>query len=90
MGTREDYLKLHGDLLNGKVPLYEELSDAAASGPFVCGDNVFPNDDTKLLDWVCIGRGVSIGNGTTLQRCVIWDDAVIPDGSTIKDAIICH
>jgi mannose-1-phosphate guanylyltransferase len=88
MGTKEDYLKLHGDLLNGKVPLYEELADAAASVPFVCGNNVSIDRDARLLDWVCIGGGTSIGPNATLQRCVVWNDAIIPGGSMIKDAII--
>jgi mannose-1-phosphate guanylyltransferase len=88
MGTPADYLKLHGDLLNGKTPVYEELTEAIASAPFVCGKNISLDRNVRLLDWACIGRGATIGPGATLQRCVVWDDAVIPGGSTIKDAIV--
>ena len=44
--------------------------------------------DIKLLDWACIGKGATIGAGATLQRTVVWDGALVPAGSTIKDAIV--
>jgi mannose-1-phosphate guanylyltransferase len=88
MGTPADYLKLHADLLNGKVPIYDELAETAAAAPFVRGDNVSLDRDARLLDWVCIGRGATIGPGATLQRSIVWEDAVIPGGSLIKDAIV--
>ena len=88
MGTRADYLKLHGDLLEKKVPLYDELIQAVAAGPFVGLDNIPLDRYVKLLDWVCIGRGAMIEPGATVQRSVVWDDAIVPAGSVIKDAIV--
>ena len=88
MGTPADYLKLHGDLLNNKVPVYEELSDIAFDAPFVGTKTASIAGDAKLLDWVCMNRGVRIEAGASLQRTVVWEDAVVPAGSIIKDAII--
>jgi len=88
MGTPADYLKLHADLLERRVPVYEELAEAAAGAPFVGTQNASMGRDVTLLDWVCIGQGAIIEAGATLQRSVVWDGAVVPAGSIIKDAII--
>jgi len=88
MGTQADYLQLHEDLLSKKVPIYEELSGAAADAPFIGVLDASISRDVKLLDWVCIGKGAAIGPGTTLQRSVIWDGAIVPGGSVIMDAIV--
>jgi mannose-1-phosphate guanylyltransferase len=88
MGTPADYLKLHADLLEQKVPVYEELVEAAAGAPFVGLQNASMGKDVKLLDWVCIGQNAIIEAGATLQRSVVWDGAVVPAGSINKDAII--
>ncbi len=87
MGTPADYLKLHADLLAHKVPVYEELVEAAST-PFVGMQNACIGRDVKLLDWVCLGQNVLIETGATVQRSIVWDGTVIPAGSIIKDAII--
>ena len=88
MGTPEDYLQLHTDLLKQKIPVYGELDDVLAEAPFVGIQNASIAKDVKLLDWTCIGKGVTIGAGATLQRAVIWDGASVPAGTIIKDAIV--
>jgi len=88
MGTPEDYLKLHADLLEHKVPAYEELNEAFAEAPFVGIQNATIAKDAKLLDWTCIGKGAAVKAGATLQRAVIWDGAVVPAGSVIQDTIV--
>ena len=88
MGTPADYLQLHADLLAHKVPVYEELVETAAGAPFVGLQNAFIGKNVKLLDWVCIGEGARIEDGATLQGVIVWDDAVIPAGSIIKDTIV--
>jgi len=88
MGTPKDYLQLHADLLEQKIPVYEELGEAAAGAPFVGVQDAFIGKNVKLLDWVCTGKGARIENGATLQRTVVWDGAIVPAGSIIKDAIV--
>jgi mannose-1-phosphate guanylyltransferase len=88
MGTQADYLKLHEELLEKKAPIYEELCETAAGGPFVGAHNANVDKNVKLLDWVCIGSGATIEANVTLQRSVVWDDAIVPAGSVIKDAIV--
>ena len=88
MGTPEDYLKLHADLLEKSIPGYEELDEELAESPFVGTQNDSIAKDVQLKDWACIGKGATIGAGTTLQRTVIWDGASVPAGSIIKDTIV--
>jgi mannose-1-phosphate guanylyltransferase len=88
MGTPADYLKLHADLLGQKVPLYDEFIGAVSGAPFVGLENASMDKDVKLLDWVCIGKGARIESGATLQRSVVWDGALVPAGTIIKDAIV--
>jgi mannose-1-phosphate guanylyltransferase len=88
MGTPEDYLQIHADLLGQKIPIYEELGEVLAEAPFVGTQNTSIAKDVKLLDWACIGKGAIIGAGATLQRAVVWDGAIVSAGSIIKDAIV--
>jgi mannose-1-phosphate guanylyltransferase len=88
VGTPADYLKLHADLLEQKAPVYEALAETSADAPFVGVQSAFIGKDVKLLDWVCIGKGARIEEKSILQRVIVWDGAVVPAGSVIKDAII--
>lgn len=88
IGTPEDYLKLHEDLLKMRVPVYEELLETAAEGPFVGLDNISSGREVKFLDWVCIGSRVSVGAGAVLQRCIIWDQATVEPQALVQDAIV--
>ena len=68
MGTPADYLKLHADLLKHKIPIYEELVEAAAEAPFVGAQNASIARNAQLLDWTCIGRGVKVS--TKIKRSI--------------------
>jgi mannose-1-phosphate guanylyltransferase len=88
MGTPEDYLELHADILAQNIPVYEELGEELAESPFVGRQNASIAKDVKFQDWACIGKKATIGAGATLQRTVIWDGAVVPAGSAIRDTIV--
>ncbi|MBW2466563.1 MAG: NTP transferase domain-containing protein [Deltaproteobacteria bacterium] len=88
MGTPEDYLQLHADLLKQKIPVYEELDKMILDAPFTGLKNASISDAAKLIDWACIGKGAVIGDDVTIKRSVVWDDAVIPAGCIIQDAIV--
>lgn len=87
MGTTADYLGLHAGLLDGTVPVYDELSTLVAER-FVGLNHADVAVDVTLQDWVCLGRGARIGAGVTLQRSVIWDGVRVPAGAVIRDAIV--
>lgn len=85
MGTPEDYLRLHRDLLTGAVARWTELT--SNSKPFCVDSDADCDDQVQLQDWAAIGKA-QIGRGTTVARCVVWDGAEIEPGSHVTDRII--
>jgi mannose-1-phosphate guanylyltransferase len=85
IGTPEDYLQVHADLLTGSgthsLPLARPAASWLVSPEAAIGENV------RLEGWGCIGRA-EVGAGAVLRNCVVWDDAVIPPGSCLRDAIV--
>ena len=87
IGTPEDYLQLHGDLLTG--PGDREIVGAGTmQGNWLLAENAQVAGGVELNDWGCLGRDVQVGEGAELARCVVWHRAVIAPGSRIEDAII--
>lgn len=76
MGTLADYLGLHHVLMGDHVP------------SFVLGEQVDVGKDVEFADWGYVGARASIGAGASLARVVVWDGAVIPPGSTLKDCLV--
>ncbi len=87
IGTPEDYLHLHGDLLTSPGDM-AVTGAGTRQGNWLLDENVRVADGVELNDWGCLGYGAQVGEGTELARCVVWDGAVITPGSRIEDAII--
>jgi mannose-1-phosphate guanylyltransferase len=85
IGTLEDYLQLHADLLTGSrrhsLPLEKPASQWLVSRDAVIGDNV------DFAGWGCVGKA-KIGADVSLRNCVVWDGATIPAESCLEDAIV--
>lgn len=86
MGTVEDYLDLHRDLLSGTVagqmmekkPIKGWLIDTAA--------DVDPS--AQLKGWGCIGAGASVGPGVSLENCVVWDHVHLKDKGSYHNTLL--
>jgi mannose-1-phosphate guanylyltransferase len=76
IGTPDDYLRLHGELL-AQEPVQWVIDPTARIG-----------SNVQLEGWGCIGAGARIADGVSLCRCVIWEGAEVAAGSICKDAII--
>lgn len=87
IGTPEDYLHLHRELLE-KQTWVELDAGGQRRGGWLVGEGVRLGKDVRLLGWGCLGRGVSIGEGTTLSGSVIWDQARVGEGSMIVETIV--
>jgi len=87
IGTPEDYLQLHDGLLYKRIPLYEELTLPEA-GRVVVAHSSRVGSNVKIIDWACIGSGVTVGEAATLERVVVWDNAEIPAGAELRDVIV--
>ncbi|MEA3469166.1 MAG: nucleotidyltransferase family protein [Thermodesulfobacteriota bacterium] len=86
MGTVKDYLSLHGRLLKKEIPLWEEFSDFPEDSFFV-DDQASIGKGSLFQDWVCIGRA-QLAPNSNLQRCVVWADARVEEGTVYTDALL--
>lgn len=85
MGTPSDYLALHGDLLQGRAPRWEEM-EQKGDDAFLIAEEARIGSNMRIHDWACIGRA-RIGTNVHIERSVIWDGATVPDHSRIIDTI---
>jgi len=92
MGTPDDYLSLHGLLLQGLVPTWSELTGGVSgenpytSPYFVHKDTKIP-DTVELADWAAVGNA-TIGESSSLRRVVVWDGAVVEKDVRLQDTIV--
>jgi mannose-1-phosphate guanylyltransferase len=82
IGTPEDYLRLHADIL-----LAKDGTDGR-QGPFLVDGTAQLGGNVHLEDWACIGSRAAIGDNATICRSVVWDGAVVKDNEHIRDAIV--
>ncbi len=87
IGTPEDYLDLHRELLTSDNDLFVSPSSMLCD-QWLTGRDVHIGTGVKLLDWGCLGDGVRLGDGVVLRRSVLWDGVQISGGRHITDDII--
>jgi mannose-1-phosphate guanylyltransferase len=85
MGTPDDYLKLHADLLSGKLSCWPELGSVTDRA--CIDERAECEKDLHVEDWACIGNA-RIGKQVKLCRCVVWDGAVVAPGTVLTDEIV--
>ncbi|PID76397.1 MAG: nucleotidyl transferase [Deltaproteobacteria bacterium] len=86
IGTPDDYLFLHRDLLAGRVPAWKNFG--GISGRQFIGQNV-RLDDCRLDGWCVIGDNVQIGRGAVIKNSVVWPGCRVKSGRLVED-MICH
>ncbi len=85
MGTPEDYLALHAGLLTETIPSWQEIGPV--DRPYCLADRVELGVKVKMKGWASIGNA-RIGDGSQLERVVIWDKVTIPHSSHLVDTIV--
>jgi mannose-1-phosphate guanylyltransferase len=86
IGTPEDYLGLHKDLLTGRIPTWRELGHSQDT-TYAVDPEARCDPSSEFREWVSIGKA-DIGSGALVCRSVIWDGARVEPGSSISDRII--
>lgn len=88
IGTPEDYLLLHKELITGEGGAEKTVMGSVAKGKsWIVDKKACLAADVELQGWGSIGK-VKIGAGVMLKNCVVWDNAVIPDGACMDNMII--
>lgn len=72
VGTREEYL--HVNFHPPALPFLDAETKAAENG-------------TRIERDLILGAGSSIGADARLERCVVWEDEVVPAGARARDAV---
>ncbi len=86
MGTVEDYLTLHGMLLKKEIPRWPEFTSLPQE-PFLIDEQTVTGSTLTLQDWACVGHA-QLADNITLQRCVVWDDAKLTEGTAVSDTLL--
>ena len=89
IGTAEDYLDLHRQLLDDKEA---ERSNwrTGGNGSWCISEQAKVADDVCFLEWGAVGPRADIGSGSELARCVVWDGMTVAPGSRLTDSIVCR
>lgn len=86
IGTMQDYLDVHGGLLQKTIPSWPGMSKRVTPPAYIAaGASV--GEGLEVENWACIGNA-TLGKGVKVARSVIWDGAEIPDSSTIRDSLV--
>ena len=87
MGTPEDYLQLHRDLLTGPARgLITGMGQR--QGNWLVAADARLASGVRLDGWGCIGAAAEICSGACLCRTVIWPGARISAGTVVADSIV--
>lgn len=84
MGTPEDYLSLHGGLLQGIVPLWDELPPNY--GAYCVSNRADLRGNSVIRDWCSVG--CVQGKDVVVERSVIWDGVILENNCAYVDQLI--
>jgi mannose-1-phosphate guanylyltransferase len=82
LGTPEQYLQAHADILDGKVGF-----EPAYASPFVAeGAEIDPG--ARLGRWVVVGRGARVGADARVDRAVLHAGVVVAERARVEGSIL--
>lgn len=87
MGTPEDYLELHRQLLCGEIPVWDELRCSPGASSSVVDPKAELGCNVEFQEWASVGKAV-VGDNTVIRRSVVWDGSVIAPDSCVSDAVV--
>ncbi|MDZ4169464.1 MAG: sugar phosphate nucleotidyltransferase [Coriobacteriia bacterium] len=106
VGSRESYLEVHRDILDGKAKIYvpgvhasESLwvadnanvaSDATLGDKVVLGDNVTVRSGAVVGDYSVIGDNCVIGVDARVEQSVLWEETFVGRGATVSGTVLCR
>ena len=104
VGTIEQYVQAHFDILEGKVEVALEgtesqpgiwLGDGVAMDrtaqvvpPVVIGAGSVIGPQAKIGPEVVLGRNVMVGRGASVKRSVVWDGTLIGENTVLRGAVV--
>lgn len=80
--------KRPGLLAGAGTRLGKELSVASDLGRIVLGEKTSVGDFTRLTGPLCVGPGCVIGQGASLENCVVLEGTRIGEGAVLKGCVV--
>jgi len=106
VGNLATYRQVHHDILDGKTKIYvpgvrtregawvgrgaDVDPEALVAGKVVIGANAKVRCGVRLGEYTVIGDNCLIGADADIERSVIWGDAFIGTGSTLRGTVVCR
>ncbi len=106
VGSRESYLDVHRDILDGAAMVYVPgvhareglwVADSARIAPdatlgerVVIGENVTVRSGAHVGDYTVIGDNCVIGADARVDHSVIWDDTFVGKQASVSGAVLCR
>jgi mannose-1-phosphate guanylyltransferase len=81
LGTPENYLRAHVDLLDGRV------SGLTYPAPWVASDATV-GSDAHVGRWVAVGAGARVGEGATVDDSVLHPGCTVEAGARVTGSIV--
>jgi mannose-1-phosphate guanylyltransferase len=99
IGTPAEYRRASRDVVLGTVaipgtrasgadPTASIASDARVDGPVWIGPDARIEAGATVVGPSVIGEGVTIGAGARVEGSILWQDAAVGEGATLRDAIV--
>lgn len=86
IGTIESYFDAHKEILIEKKPLIDK--GLIPDGPVFLGKGTRREEGVEFHGFVSTGENCIFKKGCRLENCVVWDNAIIEEGSYHRNSII--
>lgn len=106
VGSRESYLQVHRDILDGKAMIFvpgveardglwvsesaSVESGATLGDKVVIGENAKIREGAFLGDYTVIGDNCVVGADARVSHSVVWDDTFIGKQATVSGSVLCR
>ncbi len=104
IGTPRKYLTTHWDVLKGTFPVFAELrrktgglylgkkvkigKKVVLKGPAILEDGCVLQDGAKVLPFSVLGKNCIIGEGSSVEKSVLWDGVEIGNQVHLKEVVL--
>lgn len=104
IGTPEDYLKLHHDILTGKAIAHfqgKSIADdiwvedgcnihplAKLTGPVVIGRDCTIEQGVRISGPAVLGNRCTVGQGTTIDEAILWQNVKLGKDAMVRSSVV--
>lgn len=105
VGSLKEYKESHWAILDGECKIEipgRQISpgvwvedgarihpDSKVFAPCIIGSGAMIEPGAKLAGHVVVGRNARVSKGAALDHAIVWDNAVVKENITLRDAVIC-